>query len=721
MPDPRSIVIKGAREHNLKNLDLTLPRDKLIVITGLSGSGKSSLAFDTIYAEGQRRYVESLSAYARQFLEQMDKPDVDSIEGLSPAIAIEQKTTSRNPRSTVGTVTEIYDYLRLLFARIGRPHCPQCGDPITAQTVQQMVDALMALPAGSKLSVLAPIVRDRKGEYRKELQETRRSGFIRARIDGKPHDLADEIALDKQKKHTIEIVVDRVVLKHDDPTMQRLADSLEIALKQAHGLVVVSVEGGKDLIYSEKLACVRCGFSYSELTPRLFSFNSPHGACPACDGLGHEPPRGCPLFSEDDEYEVEDYGSLNLCAVCKGDRLKPESLSVLLDRKSIAAVTRFSIRAAGEFFQRLKLTEREKFIAHRILKEIRERLGFLINVGLDYLTLDRAAATLSGGEGQRIRLATQIGSGLVGVLYILDEPSIGLHQRDNQRLLATLLRLRDLGNTVIVVEHDAETMRRADYLLDLGPGAGVHGGAIVSKGTPAEVMANKTSLTGRYLRGDMRVALPHRLRMPMRYVSVVGAREHNLKNITVKIPLGLLTCVTGVSGSGKSTLVQETIYRALARAFRVENLPMGRFEAIGGVEHLHGVRLIDQEPIGRTPRSNPATYIKVFDDIRRVFAALPEARRTGLTPGDFSFNTVGGRCEACQGSGLQKMEMYFFEDIYATCDVCEGRRFQPKILAVRHRDKSIHDVLNMTVAEAQSFFANTTSIGVKLRLLASVG
>src|SRR5438309_2005219 len=625
MPDPRSIVIKGAREHNLKNLDLTLPRDKLIVITGLSGSGKSSLAFDTIYAEGQRRYVESLSAYARQFLEQMDKPDVDSIEGLSPAIAIEQKTTSRNPRSTVGTVTEVYDYLRLLFARIGRPHCPQCGDPITAQTVQQMVDALMALPEGAKLSVLAPIVRDRKGEYKKELQDSRRAGFIRARIDGKSHELADEIALDKQKKHTIEIVVDRVVLKHDDPTMQRLADSLEIALKQAHGLVVIDLDGKKDLIYSEKLACVRCGFSYSELTPRLFSFNSPHGACPACDGLGHEPPQGCPVFSEDDEYEEEDYGSLTLCPICKGDRLKPESLSVLIDRKSIAAVTRLSIRDAAEFFQRLKLTEREQFIGHRILKEIRERLGFLINVGLDYLTLDRAAATLSGGEGQRIRLATQIGSGLVGVLYILDEPSIGLHQRDNQRLLDTLMRLRDLGNTVIVVEHDAETMRRSDYILDLGPGPGVHGGAVVAQGTPNDVIGNPDSLTGQYLRGTQMVSLPRRQRKAKGLLSIVGATKHNLKGMTAKIPLGLLTCVTGVSGCGKSALVFEVVSHSLPEVLYGEKergVPQKPWIAgcsdIKGIEHIDKVVNIDQTTIGRTQRYNQATYNGMINSISEM-------------------------------------------------------------------------------------------------------
>jgi excinuclease ABC subunit A len=728
MPEPRSIVIKGAREHNLKNLDLAIPRDKLVVITGLSGSGKSSLAFDTIYAEGQRRYVESLSAYARQFLEQMDKPDVDSIEGLSPAIAIEQKTTSRNPRSTVGTVTEIYDYLRLLFARIGRPHCPQCGDPITAQTVQQMVDALMALPLGSKLSILAPIVRDRKGEYRKELQDARRSGFIRARIDGKPHDLADEIALDKQKKHTIEIVVDRVVLKDDEPTTRRLADSLEIALKQAHGLVGIDLDGKKDLIYSEKLACVRCGFSYSELTPRLFSFNSPHGACPACDGLGHEPPKGCPVFSEDDEYEEEDYGSLTLCPICKGDRLKPESLSVLIDRKSIAVVTRLSIRDAAGFFQKLKLTEREQFIAHRILKEIKERLGFLVNVGLDYLALDRAAATLSGGEGQRIRLATQIGSGLVGVLYILDEPSIGLHQRDNKRLLDTLLRLRDLGNTVIVVEHDAETMRHADYILDLGPGPGVHGGFIVAKGSPVEVMASKDSLTGQYLRGDMNITLPHRARQAGRYLTVISAKEHNLKNVTVKIPLGLLTCVTGVSGSGKSTLLFDVLYRSLRELLYGEKergVPKRPWIAgcadIKGIEHIDKIVNIDQSPIGRTPRSNPATYTGLFTYIRDLFASLPESRVRGYKAGRYSFNVKGGRCEACQGGGMIKIEMHFLPDVYVTCEVCKGRRYNRETLDVQHKDKSIADVLGMTVEEALALFQHLPLIKAKLATLNDVG
>ena len=743
MPDPRSIIIKGAREHNLKNLDLAIPRDKLVVITGLSGSGKSSLAFDTIYAEGQRRYVESLSAYARQFLEQMDKPDVDSIEGLSPAISIEQKTTSRNPRSTVGTVTEIYDYLRLLFARIGRPHCPQCGDPIAAQTVQQMVDALMALPAGSKLSVLSPIVRDRKGEYRKELHDMRRTGFIRARIDGKLHDLADDIPLDKQKKHTIEIVVDRVVLRHDDPTMRRLADSLEIALKQAHGLVGISVEGkgSKDLLFSEKLACIRCGFSYSEVTPRLFSFNSPHGACPACDGLGHEPPGGCPLDA-DGEYEDEDYATLALCPVCKGDRLRPESLSVLIDKKSIAAVTRLSIRTAAAFFDRLALTEREKTIAQRILKEIRERLGFLVNVGLDYLTLDRAAATLSGGEGQRIRLATQIGSGLVGVLYILDEPSIGLHQRDNRRLLDTLTRLRDLGNSVIVVEHDAETMRRADWILDLGPGPGVHGGSVVAMGTPAEVMANKESLTGQYLRGDMTITLPHRARQAGRYLTIAGAREHNLKNITVKLPLGLLTCLTGVSGSGKSTLLFDVLYRSLHQLLyggKERTAPpasvaskawLNRIEKtswitgcadIKGVEHIDKVINIDQSPIGRTPRSNPATYTGLFTHIRELFANLPESRVRGYKPGRYSFNVKGGRCEACQGDGLIKIEMHFLPDVYVTCEVCKGRRYNRETLEVRYKDNNIANVLGMTVEEALAFFQHLPLIRGRLATLNDVG
>ncbi len=734
-----SIVIKGAREHNLKNLDVEIPRDKLVVITGLSGSGKSSLAFDTIYAEGQRRYVESLSAYARQFLEQMGKPDVDSIEGLSPAIAIEQKSTSHNPRSTVGTVTEIYDYLRLLFARIGRPFCYQCGEEISAQTVQQMVDAIRTLPDGTRCYILAPIVRGRKGEYRKELLEMQRAGYVRARVDGRMVELGEDIPLDKQKKHTIEIIVDRLVIKSSETLVRRLADSVETSLKLAGGLVGVLTEDGKTFLYSEKLACIRCGVSYPEITPRIFSFNSPHGACPACDGIGYAMMPGCP--------EDEDFTLLDLCSVCKGARLKPESLSVKIARRSIADVTQLSIRAAADFFQSLALTERETLIAHRILKEIRERLGFLVNVGLDYLTLDRPAATLSGGEGQRIRLATQIGSGLVGVLYILDEPSIGLHQRDNRRLLEALLRLRDLGNTVIVVEHDAETMRAADYILDLGPGAGAHGGRIIAQGAPAEVMANPESLTGRYLRGDLSVTLPHRERKPKGFLTVVGARKHNLKGITARFPLGLFTCVTGVSGSGKSTLVLEVLFHSLSNLLRQHPSPQsapprplphkapwtsqkgngqGKPKIDGckelvGVEALDKVIDIDQSPIGRTPRSNPATYTGLFSFIRDVFSNLPESRVRGYKPGRYSFNVKGGRCEACQGDGLIKIEMHFLPDIYVTCEVCKGQRYNRETLDIRYKGRNIADILNMTVEEALEFFEHIPLIKAKLQTLHDVG
>jgi excinuclease ABC subunit A len=711
-----SIVIKGAREHNLKNLDVEIPRDKLVVITGLSGSGKSSLAFDTIYAEGQRRYVESLSAYARQFLEQMGKPDVDSIEGLSPAISIEQKSTSHNPRSTVGTVTEIYDYLRLLFARIGRPFCHQCGEEISAQTVQQMVDAIRTLPEGSKFQILSPIVRGRKGEYRKELLEMRRAGYVRARIDGRMVELGEEIALDKQKKHTIEVVVDRLVMKAGGPgdaLSKRLADSVEAALKLAEGLVGVLTEDGKSLLYSEKLACIRCGVSYPEITPRIFSFNSPHGACPTCDGIGFAMPPGGP--------EEEDLTLLEVCSACKGARLKPESLSVKVGRRSIADVTQLSIRAAAGFVESLKLTEREAFIAQRILKEIRERLGFLVNVGLDYLTLDRAAATLSGGEGQRIRLATQIGSGLVGVLYILDEPSIGLHQRDNRRLLQTLIRLRDLGNTVVVVEHDAETMQAADHILDMGPGAGAHGGQIIAQGTLKEVMATKASLTGQYLRGEMAVMLPHRERKPRGFLSVVGARKHNLKNLTVKIPLGLLTCVTGVSGSGKSTLVLEVLFHSLSQLLYHKHPKIDGCRELKGVLALDKVIDIDQSPIGRTPRSNPATYTGLFTFIRDLFAKLPESRVRGYKPGRYSFNVKGGRCEACEGDGLIKIEMHFLPDVYVTCEVCKGQRYNRETLEVKYRDRSIADVLNMTVDEALEFFQPIPLLRTKLQTLHDVG
>jgi excinuclease ABC subunit A len=708
-----SIIIKGAREHNLKNIDVTIPRDRLVVITGLSGSGKSSLAFDTIYAEGQRRYVESLSAYARQFLEQMGKPDVDSIEGLSPAISIEQKSTSHNPRSTVGTVTEIYDYLRLLFARVGRPSCFQCGEEITAQTVQQMVDAIGLLPEGSKFQVLAPIVRGRKGEYRKELLDMRRAGYVRARVDGQLVELGEDITLDKQKKHTIEIVVDRLVMKQGDALTRRLADSVETSLKLAGGLVAVLTDNGKASLYSEKLACIRCGVSYPEITPRIFSFNSPHGACPACDGIGYAMTPGSP--------DEEDFTLLEPCEVCKGARLRPESLSVKVAKQSIAEVTHLSVRAAADFFSSLKFTERELVIAQRILKEIRERLGFLVNVGLDYLTLDRAAATLSGGEGQRIRLATQIGSGLVGVLYILDEPSIGLHQRDNRRLLQTLLRLRDLGNTVVVVEHDAETMMAADHLLDMGPGAGTLGGQVIAQGTPNDVMGNPNSLTGQYLRGTHMVSLPRRQRKAKGILSIVGATKHNLKGMTAKIPLGLLTCVTGVSGSGKSTLVLEVLFHSLSQLLYHKKPKIDGCKELLGVDALDKVIDIDQSPIGRTPRSNPATYTGLFSFIRDLYSNLPESRVRGYKPGRYSFNVKGGRCEACQGDGLIKIEMHFLPDVYVTCEVCKGQRYNRETMEIHHKGKSIADVLNMTVDDAVGFFEHIPFIKRKLDTLHDVG
>jgi excinuclease ABC subunit A len=708
-----SIVIKGAREHNLKNIDVEIPRDKLVVITGLSGSGKSSLAFDTIYAEGQRRYVESLSAYARQFLEQMGKPDVDSIEGLSPAISIEQKSTSHNPRSTVGTVTEIYDYLRLLFARVGRPFCHQCGQEITAQTVQQMVDAIGTLPEGSRFQILAPIVRGRKGEYRKELLDMRRAGYVRARIDGKPVELGDDIALDKQKKHTIEIVVDRLVMKQGDALARRLADSVETALKLTGGLVGVLTGDDKTLLYSDKLACIRCGVSYPEITPRIFSFNSPHGACPVCDGIGYA------MTAE--ASEEEDLTLLEPCEACHGARLRPESLSIKVAKQSIADVTRRSVRAAAGFFASLTFTEREMVIAHRILKEIRERLGFLVNVGLDYLTLDRAAATLSGGEGQRIRLATQIGSGLVGVLYILDEPSIGLHQRDNRRLLQTLLRLRDLGNTVVVVEHDAETMMAADHILDMGPGAGSHGGHVIAQGTPQQVMADSQSLTGQYLRGLQTVSVPRRERRPKGFLSVIGANKHNLKNVTARIPLGLLTCITGVSGSGKSTLVLEVLFHSLSQLLYHKKPKIDGCKDLHGVLALDKVIDIDQSPIGRTPRSNPATYTGLFGHIRDLFSNLPESRIRGYKPGRYSFNVKGGRCEACQGDGLIKIEMHFLPDVYVTCEVCKGQRYNRETLDILHKGKSIADILNMTVDDALEFFEHIPLIKAKLQTLHDVG
>ena len=706
----RKIIIKSAKVHNLKALDVEIPRDKLVVLTGLSGSGKSSLAFDTIYAEGQRRYVESLSAYARQFLEQMEKPDVESIEGLSPAIAIEQKTTSHNPRSTVGTVTELYDYFRLLFARIGRLHCYKCGRPITAQTIQQMVDRLLELPQGTKLQLLAPIVRGRKGEYKKELAALRASGFVRARVDGKLYDLSAEITLDKHRQHSIEIVVDRLILKPG--SMDRLADSLEAATRLSDGLVVVVTDSGgsktDESLLSTQRACVDCGISYPDIAPRNFSFNSPHGACPNCQGIG--------TVGGDEEGQ-----GATLCPACEGGRLKPESLGVKIAGRSIVDVNQLSLRNAAEFFGTLQLTEREAFIGHRVLKEIRDRLGFLLEVGVDYLTLDRSAATLAGGEAQRIRLATQIGSSLVGVLYILDEPSIGLHQRDNRRLLATLKRLRDLGNTVLVVEHDAETILTADHVIDMGPGAGIHGGEIVAQGTPEEISRHPRSMTGKYLSGERSVMLPARERKPKGQLIIRDAAERNLKSLDVRVPVGLLTCITGVSGSGKSTLVLEVLYKNVAKKLGLQVQGPGRCSGIDGMELIDKVFHLDQSPIGRTPRSNPATYTGLFDDIRKLFTQLPDSRARGYQPGRYSFNVKGGRCEACRGEGLLKIEMHFLPDVYVTCEVCKGARYNRETLEVQYKERNIAEVLAMTVEQALAFFAPIPHLKARLRTLHDVG
>ena len=810
------IVIKGAREHNLKNIDLEIPRDKLVVITGLSGSGKSSLAFDTIYAEGQRRYVESLSAYARQFLGLMEKPDVDNIEGLSPAISIEQKTTSKNPRSTVGTVTEIYDYLRLLFARIGVPYCYKCGKRIERQTVQQIVDAVLKLPKGTKFQVLAPIVRGRKGEYREAFAEARREGFVRVRVDGEIRDLSEEIKLDKNKKHNIEIVVDRLVA--DDKIKNRLTDSIEIALNLAGGLVIINEIGGEDRLFSEQFACIDCGVSYEEIAPRMFSFNSPYGACPVCNGIGTVQELDPALIVPDEtksinegaiepwgegregwyfnhlralaehfgfsldtpwkdlderikriilygtgqeikiryvssngkvtaefmhQFEgvipnlerrhkqtgssyirewIESYMNVRPCDACGGTRLKPESLAIKISGLSIADVTRMSIKQAREFFENLELTEREQTIAHQILKEIKQRLDFLINVGLDYLTLDRTAGTLSGGESQRIRLATQIGSQLMGVLYILDEPSIGLHQRDNRRLIETLLRLRDLGNTVLVVEHDRETIESADFVVDLGPGAGQAGGYVVATGPPEQIKAECRSITGQYLCGARYIPVPPARRKGNgRFLVLKGATGNNLKDIEVRFPLGTFICVTGVSGSGKSTLVNETLYRALKRAiYHSKDTPLP-FKELEGLENIDKVVDIDQSPIGRTPRSNPATYTGTFTPIRDLFARLPESKVRGYKPGRFSFNVKGGRCEACQGDGIIKIEMHFLPDVYVTCEACKGKRYNRETLEIKYRGKTIADVLDMTVTEALEFFKNVPVIRRKLQTLYDVG
>jgi excinuclease ABC subunit A len=822
-----TLSVRGAREHNLKNIDVDMPRDSLVVITGLSGSGKSSLAFDTIYAEGQRRYVESLSAYARQFLELMQKPDVDSIEGLSPAISIEQKTTSKNPRSTVGTVTEIYDYLRLLYARVGIPYSPATGLPIESQTVSQMVDRIMAMPEGTRLYLLAPIIRGRKGEYRKELADLQKRGFQRVKIDGKLHEIAEAPALNKKLKHDIEVVVDRVVVR---PGIEsRLADSLETALQLADGLVFAeqAEPAGKDarqaperVTFSARFACPVSGFTIDEIEPRLFSFNNPFGACPGCDGLGtrlffdpdlvvpddrkslrdgaiapwasstsqyyqqtldslarhfkvsmHTPFRELPeaarqavLFGTGSEpvtmqyddglrsyrtnkpfegvipnmerrwretdsawvrEELGRFHNASPCETCRGDRLKPEALAVKIDRLNIAEVSRFSIAQSVEWFRRLEsvLTPKQREIAYRILKEIRDRLGFLNSVGLEYLTLSRASGTLSGGESQRIRLASQIGSGLTGVLYVLDEPSIGLHQRDNARLLETLKRLRDLGNTVLVVEHDEEAIRSADYLVDMGPAAGIHGGRVVAAGLPDEVMRHPDSLTAQYLTGRRQVPLP-KTRRPgtlNQFLRIVGASTNNLKHVTVDIPLGTFTCVTGVSGGGKSTLIIETLYKALARRLNGAREQPGAHERIDGIEWLDKIVDIDQSPIGRTPRSNPATYTGAFTPIRDWFAGLPEATARGYKAGRFSFNVKGGRCEACQGDGVIKIEMHFLPDVYVQCDVCKGKRYNRETLEIHFKNKSIADVLDMTVEEGAEFFKAVPSIRDKLLTLGRVG
>lgn len=806
--------VKGAREHNLKGIDVEIPRNQLVVITGISGSGKSSLAFDTIYAEGRRRYVESLSAYARQFLGQVEKPKIDSIEGLSPAISIDQKSRSHNPRSTVGTVTEIYDYLRLLYARVGHPHCPNCGRSITQQSAEQIIDMIMSLSNGTRVQILAPIVRGRRGEYRGAFEEIRQQGFTRVRVDGVVRTLYEEIDLVKQKKHTIEIVVDRITI--EPGRRARIADSVETALKYGEGILTVVTEGGKEYLYSEHYACIHCGISYEELSPRMFSFNNPYGACPKCDGLGYhkeidpdlvvdssrslfdggllpwansksrwfvaEMSALCEVFDIDaysslgklpeqklklilygtqgkrikfrytsttgytrtytrafrgviptlerwyrdttsDEWraKLEQYTATLPCPTCDGARLRPEILAVTIDGLNIDQVTSLSIRSALTFFEQLSLSQREQMIASQILKEIKARLGFMVAVGLDYLTLNRHAGTLAGGEAQRIRLASQIGNQLTGVLYVLDEPSIGLHQRDNRRLLQTLKRLRDLGNTVIVVEHDEETMRESDWIVDLGPGAGEHGGRVVVSGPPEEVIACPRSITGKYLSGALSIPVPERRRSADKFLQVKGAAVHNLKHINVSFPLGLFICVTGVSGSGKSSLVEDVLYRGISHRLHRATQRPGKHDDILGIKYIDKTIEIDQSPIGRTPRSNAATYTKVFDDIRALFARTPEARMRGYATGRFSFNVKGGRCEACQGQGKEKIEMHFLPDIYVQCEVCKGTRYNRETLHVHYKRKSIADVLAMSVEEALSFFSNIPRIRRKLQTLYDVG
>lgn len=717
---PGQIVIKGARVHNLKNIDLEIPRDRLVVITGVSGSGKSSLAFDTIYAEGQRRYVESLSAYARQFLEQMERPDVDSIEGLSPAISIEQKSASQNPRSTVGTVTEVYDYLRLLFARIGKPYCYTCGREISAQTIQQVVDHILSLPRETRIHILAPITVRRKSEYRRELRSLVRAGFLRVRIDGKIHDLDEESAPEKKVPHDIDLIVDRLVLRQG--IEKRLADSLEVAARYGNEVIKVEVpsneeiHGADTMIFSQRFTCVHCGVSYPEISPRMFSFNSPHGACPSCGGLGS---KAGPDKSADDLHLPL---SNRPCSECNGTRLKKETLYVKIDGKSIAEVSSLPIKEALKFFTALKLSKQEETIAERLLKEIVNRLQFMVRVGLDYISLGRSSATLSGGEAQRIRLATQIGSGLAGVIYILDEPTIGLHPRDNARLLAILKELVKLGNTVLIVEHDRETILEADHVIDMGPGAGVRGGEVVAQGTPKEITENAQSLTGNYLCGRKGIPIPlHRRRGEGKTLILKGVRQNNLKGVTAEFPIGAMTCVTGVSGSGKSSLVVDTLYRAMAHLIHRSIEGTGLYDEINGWKHFDRVINIDQAPIGRTPRSNPATYTGLFTHTRDLFAQLPEARVRGFQPGRFSFNVKGGRCEACMGDGVIRIEMHFLPDVFVTCEVCAGRRFNRETLEILYKGRSIADVLNLTVNQALDFMGNVPPIRQKLETLRDVG
>jgi excinuclease ABC subunit A len=737
LPD-EAIVIRGARVHNLKDLSIVIPRDTLTVITGLSGSGKSSLAFDTIYAEGQRRYVESLSAYARQFLEQVGKPDVDLIEGLSPTISIEQKTVGYNPRSTVGTVTELWDYLRLLYARIGKPFCYNCGKPIKSQSPQQITDQVLGYPENTKLAILAPVVRGRKGEYQKELLQLRQRGFVRVRVDGEVLDLSQDIALDKNKKHMIEVYVDRLIIKGDRGVLgTRVSDSVELALKLGEGQLIIETQVEKDgkksteeQLLSEKFACQDCGISYPAPEPRTFSFNSPMGACPACDGLGIQ--RYEAAENEEDEggegkdlpiFVDEVSPETHPCPECQGDRLRIESRYFRIAGKNIADVARLAIADLQTYFEKIKLTDREMLIADRVVKELLERIRFLNEVGVGYLSLSRSAATLSGGESQRIRLATQIGSSLVGVIYVLDEPSIGLHQRDNNRLIATLKRLRDLGNTVLVVEHDEDTMKQADFIVDIGPAAGVHGGEVITSGSYDELLASKTSLTAKYLRGDLVIPMPAKRRPhdPKRMLRIEGAKQNNLKNLTVEFPLGTFTAVTGVSGSGKSTLVIDTLYRLLARKVYDAKIAEPKKKKATGFENVDKVVDIDQSPIGRTPRSNPATYTGLFSFIRDLFAQLPEAQIRGYKPGRFSFNVKGGRCEACEGDGVTKIEMHFLPDVFVRCDVCKGKRYNRETLDIRFKGKNIAEVLDMTIEEAVTFFDAVPWIKSRLVVQNDVG